>query len=468
VQKKKLTIQETFTLAYQYHNKNNFRDSEKLYKEVLKKQPEHLEANFCLGLIFLRIRDLSNLSKAKKLFEKIIKINPNYSAAHSNLGQIYQEFGENKKAINCFEKAIEIQPNLAAAHNNLGNILLEIGKNKEAAVCFEKVIKINPNLALAYNNLGTVYGSMNDHAKSINCFKKAIQINQNNSMSHYNLGKAYKDSKKYQESIKYFETANTTRSRAEMLESTYFFLGLEKYKTLLKKLSQSDPLNLRVATMSAYVSKKEKIENIYPFCKKPLDFIFMKNIKSEIKSPEKFLDKLTNVISKVEVIWQPTNKSTKNGYHTSGNLFNKNDEIIKELQELIIKQIKLYKNYYKSSEDFFIKKWPNNSSIEAWHVRLKKEGYQKSHIHPAGWLSGCFYLKIPKMLKDNQGAIKFTFTGYDYPEDKTLPELTHVPKTFDIALFPSSLFHQTVPFSSQEERHVIAFDLVPKNNINIY
>ena len=70
--------------------------------------------------------------------------------------------------------------------------------------------------------------------------------------------------------------------------------------------------------------------------------------------------------------------------------------------------------------------------------------------------------KIPKILKNNQGAIKFTHIGYDYPEDKILPEFVYVPKAFDIALFPSSLFHQTIPFSSQEERHVVAFDLIPK------
>jgi len=71
-------------------------------------------------------------------------------------------------------------------------------------------------------------------------------------------------------------------------------------------------------------------------------------------------------------------------------------------------------------------------------------------------------LKIPKTLKENQGAIKFTLTGYDYPFDKKLPSLVHIPKIFDIALFPSSLFHETIPFSSQEERHVIAFDIMPR------
>ena len=32
---------------------------------------------------------------------------------------------------------------------------------------------------------------------------------------------------------------------------------------------------------------------------------------------------------------------------------------------------------------------------------------------------------------------------------------------FDLVLFPSSLFHGTIPFNSDEERHVIAFDIVP-------
>ncbi len=66
------------------------------------------------------------------------------------------------------------------------------------------------------------------------------------------------------------------------------------------------------------------------------------------------------------------------------------------------------------------------------------------------------------MLNKNEGAIEFTLSGYDYPYDKNLPSFIHAPKVFDIALFPSSLFHNTIPFSSQEERHVIAFDLIPK------
>ncbi|MDC6465283.1 tetratricopeptide repeat protein [Pelagibacteraceae bacterium] len=462
MKKKNITTKETLILAHQKHRENKFEDSEKLYTEIINKEPEHLEANFGLGLLFLRIKNINKIYKAKSQFEKTIKINPNYAASYNNLGQIFLVLGENKKAAKYFEKTIELQPDLAAPYNNLGNILLDFGENKKALKCFEKAIQIQPGLIAAHNNLGTVLGLMKEYKKAIECFKKAIELNYKNPMSHYNLGKAYKDSKNYPEAIKCFIAANTTRSRAEMLESSYFSLGLNGYKKILEDLSRRDPLNLRVATMAAYVSKKEKINNIYPFCKNPLDYVFVKNIKNEIESSDEFLSSLSLSLSKFELTWQPTTKSTKNGYHTSGNLFNNNQKTLVQLKEIIKKQINLYKNNYKFSKDYFITKWPNENEIEAWHVRLRKEGYQKSHIHPAGWLSGCFYLKIPKALKDNQGAIKFTFTGYDYPEDKTLETLIHKPKVFDIALFPSSLFHQTIPFSSQEERHVIAFDLMPK------
>ena len=95
-------------------------------------------------------------------------------------------------------------------------------------------------------------------------------------------------------------------------------------------------------------------------------------------------------------------------------------------------------------------------------MKLVKGGYQGAHIHPSRWLSGVFYLKVPKSLNQHEGSIKFQLYGYDYPEDKNLPNFIYSPKDFDLVLFPSSLFHRTIPFTLQQERHCIAFDLVPK------
>jgi len=453
-----LIVKEIFDSALQNHKKNDFKNAEQLYNQVLIKDPNHFGSIFYLGSIYLQKK---NLIKAKQLFEKAVKIQPNYAEAHHNLGQSYKELGNVDKAIKCFQKAIKIQPKILASHNNLGIMQKELGNNDEAIECFQNAIEIQPDFATSHNNLGIVYIEIKQYENAIKCFKKAIKINSQFAMAHYNLGKVYKELKNYIKSVKCFEKANTTRSRAEILESLYFSKDLETYSITLKKFIESDPLNLRIATMAAYVSKKENITNDYPFCRDPLNYVYTNNLKDVMEDPDKFSKKLSSILNKDDFIWQPATKSTILGYHTSGNLFNRNEHEIIQLQNLIKNQINIYINQYKSSKDYFIKKWPQKSKLESWHVKLLKNGYQKPHIHPAGWLSGCFYLKIPKMLKDDQGAIKFTLSGYDYPFDKKLPDLVHVPKVFDIALFPSSLFHETVPFDSHEERHVIAFDLMP-------
>ena len=131
---------------------------------------------------------------------------------------------------------------------------------------------------------------------------------------------------------------------------------------------------------------------------------------------------------------------------------------------IIKKQISIYRKNYKNSDDHYITRWPNESELNGWYVKLKKQGQLKSHIHENGWLSGVFYIKIPKSLRKNEGSINLSLQGFDYPYDKNLPNLYYAPKPFDLILYPSSLFHYTVPFTSNEERHCIAFDLTPKRN----
>ena len=46
-------------------------------------------------------------------------------------------------------------------------------------------------------------------------------------------------------------------------------------------------------------------------------------------------------------------------------------------------------------------------------------------------------------------------------KEKKIPSKYYLPKSGDLVLFPSSLFHGTVPCESEEERQVVAFDLRP-------
>ena len=88
-------------------------------------------------------------------------------------------------------------------------------------------------------------------------------------------------------------------------------------------------------------------------------------------------------------------------------------------------------------------------------------GYHTSHIHPDGWLSGVIYLKTTDLSNNDEGAIEFGLHGYDLPiTNEDYPRKLHRPRRGDIVLFPSSLFHRTIPFTTDSERCVIAFDIM--------
>ena len=100
--------------------------------------------------------------------------------------------------------------------------------------------------------------------------------------------------------------------------------------------------------------------------------------------------------------------------------------------------------------------------MKSWYVRLVQGGHQDPHMHNLGWLSGVVYLKTIVSPIKEEGSIEFGLHGYDYKIiNENLPSKQHQPNDGDIVLFPSSLFHRTIPIRQNTDRSVIAFDLMP-------
>lgn len=98
----------------------------------------------------------------------------------------------------------------------------------------------------------------------------------------------------------------------------------------------------------------------------------------------------------------------------------------------------------------------------AWSVRLRPHGFHADHVHTQGWLSSACYLSLPQAVArpDRQGWLKFGQPGV--ATDPPLgPEHFVKPEPGLLALFPSYMWHGTVPFGGTEPRLTIAFDLVP-------
>jgi tetratricopeptide (TPR) repeat protein len=96
-----------------------------------------------------------------------------------------------------------------------------------------------------------------------------------------------------------------------------------------------------------------------------------------------------------------------------------------------------------------------------WSVRLRDSGYHFNHYHGSGWLSSACYIELPP-LAGGEGWLQF---GAPCMATKPVlaPDYFVKPEPGLLVLFPSWMWHGTVPFaaSSGRNRLTVAFDVVP-------
>ena len=222
-----------------------------------------------------------------------------------------------------------------------------------------------------------------------------------------------------------------------------------------------DDENLWIAAIAAFLAEREKRDTAHNFCKNPLEFIHFSNISSHLEDSNLFITEVIEELHNVITIWEPDNKTTRKGFQSKINLFENPLEKMSYLKSIIIDELDSYYSKFKNESCSYIQKWPSEKHLGGWHVILKQHGNQKVHIHPSGWLSGVIYLKVVPTLGKDEGAIEFGLSGKRYSHVDS-PKVMYQPKLGDIVFFPSSLHHRTVPFTTDTDRIIVSFDLMPK------
>ena len=118
---------------------------------------------------------------------------------------------------------------------------------------------------------------------------------------------------------------------------------------------------------------------------------------------------------------------------------------------------------FKNSEEGFLRAWPIEYDLNGWLISKRSGGELQPHIHAAGWLSGSIYINVPPKSDMGSGNL---LVSLGKEEDVVAPRVNSRKiinvATGSMVLFPASLMHQTIPFEAEQERIVLAFDVVPK------
>ena len=107
---------------------------------------------------------------------------------------------------------------------------------------------------------------------------------------------------------------------------------------------------------------------------------------------------------------------------------------------------------------------PKQVQLNAWAVVYSANAYQLTHYHPGAWISGVYYVNVPKNTDCNthNGALVLGTLEIDDANIEPPWGVKYFqPTTGAMILFPSHIPHTTIPTNSDEKRICIAFNVVP-------
>jgi tetratricopeptide (TPR) repeat protein len=227
-----------FTQAQQCHQRGQWADADRLYREILAAEPRHSDALHFWGLLH---HQAGHNAKAIELMEQALALNPSFSVYHANLGIVLKAVGRADEALAAFERAIAIDPGLADAHNNrgnllrdrgdfdqavaayreairlapwhvaahynLGNALRDQGKLEEAVSAYGEAVRLKPDYVDAQSNLSVVFRKLGRLAEALACAREALRHAPNNPVVHNNVANVYRDQRRLEEALAHYGQA---------------------------------------------------------------------------------------------------------------------------------------------------------------------------------------------------------------------------------------------------------------------
>jgi uncharacterized protein (TIGR02466 family) len=178
-----------------------------------------------------------------------------------------------------------------------------------------------------------------------------------------------------------------------------------------------------------------------------------------------FLADLSAVLQRMHPYGRhPFHQSLRHGSQTLQPLTSSSDPVMAGFFQAIDGPIREHMAWLGQGTDPLRRLNTGDYRIEAaWSVLLRPGGFHKDHFHPQGWLSSAFYVETPnRALEGDDHAGWIRFGQPPIPLDPPMPAARHIePRPGRLILFPSYMWHGTVPFTTEERRLTMAFDVVP-------
>jgi tetratricopeptide (TPR) repeat protein len=458
------------------HQSGRLREALILYDQVLTRDQNAIEAIQNAGLALLQLGDARAAIARLKI---AIFTFPNDAPCHMLLGNAYESLQQSEAAIPCFERAIELDPRDAQAHHNLAVALNSLDRLDEAISVYGRALEIEPAYVQAHNNLAQALQLVGRFDEAIASAQTAIKLKPDFDEAYRNLGNALYDADRLDEAVKAYRQAlkidpNNIAVRMALITA---FIKLTSYSEALDACDEGLRVTPGRSTLMAYkgiVLNHLGEHDAARALTDPNQLVWTTRVAvpSGFKDLDDFNKSLTNhALAKGKMIvevggeYNRFQKATRDGGFVR-DLQNEPKGPIAAFEQIIESATERYLDSLTIDRSHpFLASRPEQGRMDIWGNFLGPAGNLTSHHHPAGWLSGVYYAKIPGSINNSDpahgGWIEFGRPHPTIPQPETQQIRLIQPEEGVLILFPSFVFHRTLPNPTADERISFSFDLCP-------
>jgi tetratricopeptide (TPR) repeat protein len=310
--------------------------------------------------------------------------------------------------------------------------------------------------------LGNLLKKLSRFEESVKSYEKAIELKPDYVEARYNLGISLYTLMQYKKASEKFMLINHKSSQSYLLKCWYELNDQSNFINQLEKMLDQGQNNSVIGSLISRSKIRYGVHKQNPFCNEPLNYVLKTDLTKQCDFDNIFIQAAKNILND-DATFSRTQSLLINGTQTSGNLFSQKNDLIEKMKNIIHLEIEKYFAHFKDSEEGFIKNWSKSYILNGWLVNMKNGGKLTPHMHDHGWLSGSIYINVPpKKIVDSGNLVVCIDDKEDETDPNKNPKKSIDVVTGSICLFPSSLLHYTIPFEADEERIVLAFDVIPK------
>ncbi|MDP6693741.1 MAG: tetratricopeptide repeat protein, partial [Phycisphaerales bacterium] len=220
----KLSGQQLISKAGKFHSAGKFAQAEKIYRQLLKANPNDLTLLRILGMLE---RDRQNLKAAIEWFRVAKQVSGNDPVILAELALTLEQAGKGERAMEIAIEAQAAKPTDMAIAIFYAKMCLSRGLASKGAQAIEQAIDTDPNNPEAWHLLALAANSSGTLPVPLQFVLKLIQLQPQEAQPHATLGSAYRLNGNLDDSLAAYERAlsldpslqEAIAGKAQVLES---------------------------------------------------------------------------------------------------------------------------------------------------------------------------------------------------------------------------------------------------------